>query len=101
MRFCRETHKYSLKKVAGFLGINEIEYTHIETGKTFLTKKQARELGKLFKVKSDYFFKAALQLDLIVAKTEIIKIQREKIEELKQQLYQLQSHQAARNTKKK
>ena len=86
MRFCRETYKQRPDAVAAHLGINIAEYQELEPGKVLLTKKQARQLGKLFKVKSDYFFKAALQMDLLLTKTEIITIQKGEIEELKQQL---------------
>jgi len=89
MRFCRETYKQSPDTVAAHLNININEYQEIETGKILLTKKQARQLGKLFHVKSDYFYKAALQLDLLLTKNEIIKIQKEQIEQLKQQLEDL------------
>ena len=86
IRFCRETYKQRPDVVAAHLGINISEYQEIETGKMLLTKRQARQLGKLFKVKGNYLFEAALQLDLLLTKTEIIKIQKREIEELKQQL---------------
>jgi plasmid maintenance system antidote protein VapI len=91
MRFCRETYKQSPDTVAAHLGINISEYQELETGKILLTKKQARQLEKLFRVKSGYFIEAAMQFDLLLTKTEIIKIQKGEIEELKQQLHNLKS----------
>ncbi len=85
MRFCRETQKHTSHAVAAHLGINISEYQEIERGKILLTKKQARQLGKLFNVKGDYFYEAALQLDLLLTKSEIIKMQKIQMEELKQQ----------------
>ncbi len=99
MRFCRETHKHTPNTVAAHLSINVSEYQEIETGKILLTKKQARQLGKLFKVKSDYFYEGALQLDLLLTKNEIIKMQKTQIEELKQQLQDLKKSASNNETK--
>ena len=99
MRFCRETQKYTLQAVATHLGINLIEYQEIETGKMLLSKKQSRQLGKLFNVKGDYFYEAALQLDLLLAKNEMVTIQKEKIEDLKQQLHELQNPSTSKESK--
>ena len=84
MRFFRETNGHTCKVVASHLDVSVSEYEEIETGKILLTKKQARQLGKLFHVKRDYFYEAALQLDLLLTKNEIINIQKGKIDELKQ-----------------
>jgi DNA-binding XRE family transcriptional regulator len=86
LRFCRETQKQTPNAIAAHLDINVRSYQEIETGEILLSRKQAHQLGKLFHVKADYFFQAALQLDLLHTKNEIIKIQKGKIEELKQQL---------------
>ena len=86
LSFCRNTQGHTHESVAAHLGISASEYHEIETGAILLTVKQSRQLEKLFNVKADYFYKAALQLDLIWTKTEIIKIQKEKIEELKQKI---------------
>ncbi len=91
MRFCRESQKYPPKAVATHLGINVSEYREIEAGKILLSKRQSRQLSKLFNVKGDYLYEAALQLDLLLAKNEMVTIQKEKIEELKRQLHQLQN----------
>jgi DNA-binding XRE family transcriptional regulator len=88
---CREKHKHSPETVAAHLGISADEYKEIETGKTLLTWQQARRLGKLFNVKVRYIYHAALQLDLLLSKTEMVSFQKGRIGELKQQLQQLQS----------
>ncbi|HEX7906327.1 MAG TPA: helix-turn-helix transcriptional regulator [Chitinophagaceae bacterium] len=90
MRFCRDTLGYTSAAVAANLGISLSEYQEIETGNMFLSEKQAWQLGKLFNVKKDYFYEAALQLDSLLAKKEIIKIQKTKIEELTKQIKDLQ-----------
>jgi plasmid maintenance system antidote protein VapI len=99
MRFCRETRKHAPNTVAAHLGINVSEYQEIETGKILLTRKQANQLGKLFNVKADYFYQAALQLDLLLTKNEIIKMQKIRIEELKQQLHDLKKSVSNKGTK--
>jgi len=91
LRFCRETQKYAPKAIAAHLGISINKYQEIEAGKMLLSKKQTHQLGKLFKVKGNYFYEAALQLDLLLTKSEIIKIQKEKIEELERQVHELQN----------
>lgn len=96
MLFCRETLGYTSDAVAANLGISLSEYQEIETGELLLSEKQARQLGKLFNVKKDYIYEAALQLDSLLAKTEFIKIQKTKIEELKRQIQDLQ-YQAIEN----
>ena len=91
MRFCRETHQYTSDMVAAHLHISTSEYNEIETGKRLLFEKQAHRLGQLFNVNGEYIYQAALQLDLLLSKSEIIKFHKEKIEELKQQLQELQN----------
>jgi plasmid maintenance system antidote protein VapI len=75
-----------MQATAAKLDITADEYEEIETGKMLITYEQAMQLGKLFKIKGKYFYEAALQLDVLLGKIEIIKIQKEKIEELKRQL---------------
>ena len=89
LSFCRNAQGHTHESVAAHLGISASEYHEIETGKILLTVKQSRQLEKLFNVKADYFYEAALQLDLLWAKNEIIKIQKEKIKELKQKISSL------------
>ena len=89
LSFCRDAQGHTAESIAAHLGISADEYHEIETGKILLTIKQSRQLEKLFNVKAEYFYEAALQLDLLWAKTEIIKIQKEKIEELKKEILSL------------
>jgi transcriptional regulator with XRE-family HTH domain len=79
MRFCRESHRISLTKIAAFLNISIKEYQQLESGEIFLMRKQASQLGKLYKTKGTYFFKSALQLELLLIKIEIIKVQKARI----------------------
>ena len=91
MRFLRESQDASPETIAAHLDINVTEYTEIETGQRLITVKQADQLGKLFNVNSEIILEAAEQFDLFLARNELIKLQKEKIGELKQQLYQFQS----------
>jgi transcriptional regulator with XRE-family HTH domain len=84
MRFCRETHRISLTKIAAFMNISIKEYQQLESGETFLKRKQASQLGKLYKTKGTYFFKSAIHLELLRNKTEIVKIQKEMIYRLEE-----------------
>lgn len=90
LRFCRDTQGHTPEAVAAYLDIPVGEYYEIETGKALLTAKHARKLGKLFNAKASYFYEAARQLDLLLARHEMIKLQKEKIGELKKQIEDLQ-----------
>jgi transcriptional regulator with XRE-family HTH domain len=74
MRFCRQTNRYNLKSIAAKLHISVDTYRGIERGDILLTEKQARELGKLYNVQYSYFFREALQLDLLLTRKAIIRI---------------------------
>jgi len=74
MRFCRQTNQYTPKKVADQLEITVDTYRDIEKGDILLNEKQARQLGALYNVHYSYFYKEAQQLDLLLARKEIIKI---------------------------
>jgi len=84
--FCRESRKYNLKKIATHLGLSIRKYKELETGKILLTKEQARQLGKLFKVNGDYFYDAALQLELLLTQREMIISLKERNKRLEEQL---------------
>lgn len=99
LRFFREMYQHCPESVAGYLHISAGEYKSIETGEILLTVKQARQLGKLYNIKGDYFYDAALQLDLLLAKIEIGKIQKAKIKQMVRQLQQLQSQTANQGRK--
>ncbi|MEO6542393.1 MAG: hypothetical protein ABIN74_15430 [Ferruginibacter sp.] len=83
MQFCRETHRYTRARVAVWLRVTLKEYRELETGQQLLTPKQAAQLGKLYKVKGIYFYRAALQLELLVTRREIIRVQKEEIARLR------------------
>ena len=82
MRFCRETNRYTVKKVAMKLGICIDDYIGIETGEILLTEEQAKILAKLYNAHSSYFNDEAIQLDLLITKIEIIKALKAKINSL-------------------
>ena len=90
LRFCRYTQGHTSEAVAAHLSVTVEEYYEIETGKVLLTVKQSRKLAKLFNAKASYFYEAARQLDLLLARDEMIRSQKEKIEELKKQIQELQ-----------
>jgi transcriptional regulator with XRE-family HTH domain len=81
MRFCRETHKFSYAHVAKHLGITAREYRKLEKGEKLITPEQTDLLGALYKVNGDYFFQAALQLQDLLSKSEIIKVLRVEFQE--------------------
>ena len=82
MRFCRETNRYTVKTVATKLGISVDDYIGIETGQILLTEEQAKILGRLYNARTSYFNDAAIQLDLLRTKIEIIKALKSKISSL-------------------
>jgi len=100
MLFCRKTHNHDLKAIAAHLGINVSQYRKIETGKILITETQARQLGKLFKVNGNYFYDAALQLELLLTGSEIIKSLKEKNKELEEQVKK-KDHKGHSDTKRK
>ena len=86
MRYFRETHGHTPTEIAKNIGISLKEYQEIETGQLLLSESQAEQLAQLFNVNKDFLLEAAEQLDLLLARNEIIKIQKEKIDQLQQQL---------------
>lgn len=89
--FCRETFQCSPNAIATYLGISVTEYQELESGGCLLTEEQAMQLGMLFNVKEKYIYEAALQLDLLLVKEEMVKIQKNKISQLREQLQELKS----------
>jgi transcriptional regulator with XRE-family HTH domain len=83
MRFCRETNQYSYSHIATYLGVSVKEYIELEEGVQLLSKKHTDLLGELYHVSGDYFFGAAMQLESIFIKSEIIRGLRAEIEKLK------------------
>ena len=82
MQFCRETNQYSYSDLARHLGISVKEYIELEEGVQLVSSKHTALLGELYHVSGDYFFRAALQLENILIKSEIIRGLREKVERL-------------------
>jgi len=82
MRFCRQTNGHNSMTIAKKLNVSLDTYRGMERGEILLTEIQARELGKFYKVHYSYFHKEALQLDLLLTREAIIKIQQWEINKL-------------------
>jgi DNA-binding XRE family transcriptional regulator len=91
IRYFREASGLVPETIAANLGISVNEYYEMETGQLLMTKKQAYQLGKLFRVNGSYIYEAVQQLDLLMAINEIIKIRKEKIAELETQVLNLKA----------
>lgn len=74
MRFCRENHRQTLDSIATQLHVSVDEYLKIENGEILLNFEQADRLGQLYKADSSLFYEAAMQLDLLLTRIEIIKV---------------------------
>lgn len=74
MRFCRESHGYSADTIAARLGISAQQYLDFETGKALLTPKLAKQLGRLYNHRPEYFYAAALQLEELRVCNEMVKL---------------------------
>ena len=86
LKLCRETHRYPHSKIAKTFGITVKEYTGIEDGDVLMNREQSEKLGKLYKMKSDYFYTSALQLDCLLVRKEVIRILKWKNDQLRQQM---------------
>jgi transcriptional regulator with XRE-family HTH domain len=86
MRFCRETHKYSYAHIAKHLGITATEYRKLEKGEKMITSEQTDLLGRLYKLNGDNFFQAALQLQDLLSKSEIIMALRAEFQNLREKV---------------
>ena len=91
MRYFREIYGHTPTEIAHLLGIPTTEYQEIETGQQLLSESQAEQLALLFNVNKDFLLEAAEQLDLLLARNEIIKIQKGKIEQLQRQFLHVQN----------
>lgn len=86
MRYFRETYGHTPTEISQLLAIPTTEYQEIETGQQLLSESQAEQLALLFNVNKDFLLEAAEQLDLLLARNEIIKIQKEKMMQLQHKL---------------
>ena len=82
LRFCRETQGHTHESLAAELGISVQEYKELENGKKMLTANHVFKLSRLFGIRGQYIYLAALQLDLLLATRETVDFQNEKIKEL-------------------
>ena len=67
LRYCRDANNYSAQFIAKQLKIDAATYRKIEQGEVLLSNNQSKVLGKLYKVDQNYFYAAALQLDLLLS----------------------------------
>jgi transcriptional regulator with XRE-family HTH domain len=79
MRFCRESRKYPASKVARALGLTVKEYREFENGQKLITPADAGKLGKLYRVKWEYFYQSALLLEQLRSQAEIINVLKDKV----------------------
>jgi hypothetical protein len=56
------------------MGIEVSEYRKMESGKRRMTAAEAALLGKLYKVKGTHFYRAALQVELLIMRKEMIRV---------------------------
>ena len=89
--FCRELRRLSPEKVAAHLGISVDEYMEIETGKALPNRKQDRQMAKLFGVKVKHLYSSSQQLDMLLARTELVNFLRNIINEQKKLSQELKS----------
>ncbi|HET6255148.1 MAG TPA: helix-turn-helix transcriptional regulator [Puia sp.] len=86
MKYCRISHGLSAASVAPKLGVDACSYKALECGEILMTPEQAKKLGRLYGIRSEYFYQEALQTDLLLAKITLIKILQNKIKELQAKL---------------
>lgn len=82
MQVCREMHNLTKRQVARKLGIPATDYYDLETAKLAMTPGQAQALETLYNIKSHYFLESSRQLELLRARNEIIKQQKDELKRL-------------------
>ena len=82
MQVCREMHNLSKRQVARKMGIPTTEYYDLETAKSAMTPAQGKALENLYNIKSHYFLEASRQLELLRARNEVIKQQKDDLKRL-------------------
>lgn len=80
---CRATHRYDEKQIAAKMGITPEEYIELETGITIMTPVQAEQLSNLYSIDKENFLESSLQLDLLLARAEVIRHLQSEIQRLK------------------
>ncbi|MDR3713695.1 MAG: helix-turn-helix transcriptional regulator [Puia sp.] len=86
MRFCRESKKHTSKELASYLGVSADVYKKMEKGDLLISYKQAGLLGIFYEVNPAWFYKEAVQLDLLLTRMAIIKILKHKNDLLMEKL---------------
>lgn len=83
MQVCRAMHRYNERQIAAKLGMTPEDYIELETGATVMKPAQAEWLSDVYNIDREYFLESAQQLDLLLARVEVIKHQQSEIERYK------------------
>ncbi|OQP60363.1 hypothetical protein A3860_33835 [Niastella vici] len=83
MQVCRATHRYNERQIAAKLGMTPEEYIDLETGTTVMTPRQAEQLSDVYNIEREYFLESSQQLDLLLARANVILHHQAEIERLK------------------
>jgi transcriptional regulator with XRE-family HTH domain len=84
LRVCRATHRYNERQIAAKMGMTPEEYIDLETGVTIMTPRQAEQLSDVYNIEREYFLESSEQLDLLLARAEVIRHLQSEVERLKQ-----------------
>jgi transcriptional regulator with XRE-family HTH domain len=87
MQVCRVMHRYNEKQIAAKLGITPEEYIELETSTVAMTPRQAEWLSNVYSIDREYFLESSRQLELLLARAEVIKHKESEIERLKQFIF--------------
>jgi plasmid maintenance system antidote protein VapI len=86
MEVCREMHNLTKRQAARKLGIPTVQYYELETAKLAMTPDLAKALERLYNIKFHHFLESSRLLELLRARNEIIKNQKDEIKRLSQLL---------------
>jgi DNA-binding XRE family transcriptional regulator len=73
MSLCRATHNFTQEQIATRIGLKQEEYIELETGVIAMQSWHAEVLSDLYTIDQKYFLESAQQLDLLLARAELIK----------------------------
>lgn len=73
LQVCRTMHRYNERQIAAKLGMAPEEYIELETGIRVMTPRQAEQLSDVYTIDREYFLESSQQLDLLLARAEVIK----------------------------
>jgi hypothetical protein len=73
MSLCRATHNFTQEQIATRIGLKQEEYIELETGALPMQSWHADVLSDVYDIDQKYFLESAQQLDLLLARAELIK----------------------------